>query len=76
MGIVLFFKKRAEKAKEERQEFCKKALLTFYSRKYEAEDKGQLEIPHFIKADKQVEELEKRGLVVETFRQLCEAGCL
>lgn len=76
MGIVLFFKKRAEKAKEERQEFYKKALLAFYSRKYEAEAKGQIEIPHFIKADKQVKELEKRGLVVETFRQLCEAGCL
>lgn len=76
MGIVLFFKKRAEKAQMERQEFCKKALLAFYSRKYEAEAKGQIEIPHFIKADKQVKELEKRGLVVETFRQLCEAGCL
>lgn len=76
MGIVLFFKKRAEKAKEEKQEFCKKALLAFYSRKYEVEDKGKVAIPHFVKADKQVEELEKRGLVIETFRQLCEAGCL
>lgn len=79
MGIVLFFKKRAEKAKEERQEFCKKALLVFYSRKYEREEKEAkvfVDIPHFIKADKQVEELEKRGLIVETYRQLCEAGCL
>lgn len=76
MGIVLFFKKRIEKAQKERQEFCKKALLVFYSRKYEAEDKGQVAIPHFVKAEKHVEELEKRGLIVETFIQLYKAGCL
>lgn len=78
MGIVLFFKKRAEKAKEERQEFCKKILLVFYSKKYEAEAKvkDNVDIPYFIKAKLQVENLEKCGLVEAMCIQLCEAGCL
>ncbi len=79
MGIVLFFKKRAAKAQKARQEFCKKALLVFYSRKYEREAKeanADVDIPHFIKAEKQVENLEKHGLITESYRLLCEMGCL
>lgn len=76
MGIVLFFKKRAEKAQMERQEFCKKALLVFYSKVYEKKDYGQVTIPHFVKAEMQINDLEKRGLIVEAYRQLHEAGCL
>lgn len=76
MGIVLFFKKRAEKAKEERQEFCKKALLVFYSKVYEKKDYGQVALPHFIKAEIQIKALEERGLIVEAYRQLHEAGYL
>lgn len=79
MGIVLFFKKRVAKAQMERQEFCKKALLVFYSRKYEREAKEAnigVDIPYFYKAEQQVENLEKRGLIIESYRQLREMGCL
>ena len=76
MGIVLFFKKRAEKAQKERQEFCKKALLDFYSKEYEKKDYGQVTIPHFVKADMQVQGLEERGLIIEAYSQLHKAGCL
>lgn len=43
MGIVLFFKKRAEKAKEERQEFCKKRYWLFIQENTKSKTKEKLQ---------------------------------
>jgi len=72
MKVIQIIKKRIEKAKEKRLERIEKWLRTYYSRAFETSDFGIVTIPHFIKADAQVNELKKRGLLEIAYKQIKE----
>lgn len=70
MKVISIIKKRIEKQQERRHTFVKNWLYAYYCMLYEVWDYGKLAIPYFQKAENKIKELEKRGLLEVTYKQI------
>lgn len=70
MKVISIIKKRIEKQQQKRREFIKIWLYAYYCRFYEVRDYGKIAIPYFLSAENKIKELESRGILEITYKQI------
>jgi len=69
-GFATFIKSLLSDKKEKMQKYHEDFLRDYYSRVYEKQDKGKIEIPYFLKARQKVESLKIENKIEETVRNI------
>lgn len=69
-GFVAFVKSLLNGKKEQKQKYHEDFLRDYFSRFYEKQDKGKVEIPYFLKARQKVESLKIENKIEETVRNI------
>lgn len=74
MNVIQLFKNnKAQKRRQEREQ-KEQFLQEYFSRLYEKNDAGKVEIPFFIKAQQTVDELKANGLLDDVFKHIQKRG--
>ena len=70
MKVISIIKKRIENNKAKQLEKMEKWLFAYYSRRFQVMNYGKVAIPHFLEAQKEIENLKKYGLIEEQYKQI------